>query len=79
LVHQVIWEQLEKSQAKYKDRHEKHWVDHHFQVSDQVWPHISKENLKGEGKNLKPIRYGPFKILANIGDNAFRLELPPYC
>jgi hypothetical protein len=49
----------------------KHQVDHHFQVGDQVWLYISKEHLKGEGKNIKPIRYGPFKILENIGDNDF--------
>lgn len=33
--------------------------------------------MKGEGKNLKPIRYGPFEILEKIGSNAFHLELPP--
>jgi len=27
---------------------------------------------------LKPIRYGPFRILEKIGDNAFRLDLPSY-
>jgi hypothetical protein len=40
---------------------------------------VSKlERLKGEGKKLKPIRYGPFKILDKIGNNAFHLDLPPY-
>ena len=34
--------------------------------------------MKGEGKKLKPIRYGPFTILEKIGTNAFRLDLPPY-
>src|SRR5713226_8107833 len=34
--------------------------------------------MKGEGKKLKPIRYGPFEILEKIGINAFRLNLPPY-
>ena len=43
-----------------------------------MWLHISKERMKGEGKKLKPIRYGPFTILEKIGMNAFRLELPPY-
>ena len=27
---------------------------------------------------MKPIRYGPFEILEKIGNNAFRLNLPPY-
>lgn len=40
--------------------------------------YISKDRLKGEGKKLKPIRYGPFKIVEKIGNNAFRLDLPPY-
>jgi hypothetical protein len=64
---------LEKSQAKYKAKHDKHWVDHYFQVGDQVWLYISREHIKGEGKDIKPIRYGPFKILENIDDNAFWL------
>jgi hypothetical protein len=34
--------------------------------------------MKDEGKNLKPIQYGPFKILENIGTNSFRLDLPSY-
>ena len=35
-VHEVVQEQSKKSQAKYKMRHDKHRVDHHFQVGDQV-------------------------------------------
>ena len=34
--------------------------------------------MQGEGKKLKPIRYGPFKILEKIGENAFRLDFPTY-
>jgi hypothetical protein len=34
--------------------------------------------LNGEGKKLKPIRYGPFTILEKSGTNAFRLDIPPY-
>ncbi|XP_057869419.2 uncharacterized protein LOC131076310 [Cryptomeria japonica] len=33
--------------------------------------------MQGEGKKLKPIRYGPFEILEKISTNAFRLTLPP--
>jgi len=38
--------------------------------------YISKERLQGEGKKLKPFRYGPFKIVDKIGENAFCLDLP---
>ena len=27
---------------------------------------------------MKPIQYGPFKIIDKIGNNAFRLDFPPY-
>jgi hypothetical protein len=77
-IHQMVQEQLEEIQAKYKTRHDKHHVDDSFQVGDEVWLYISKERLKGEGKKLKLIRYGPFKILDQIGNNAFHLDLPPY-
>jgi len=34
--------------------------------------------MKGEGKKLRPIWYGPFTILENIGNNAFHLDFPIY-
>ena len=34
--------------------------------------------MQGEGKKLKPIRYGPFKIIKKVGNNAFQLYLPSY-
>ena len=77
-IHQAVQEQLEKSQAKYKERHDKHQMEHSFQIGDQVWFYISKDRMQGEGKNLKPIRYGPFKILESIGEDAFHLDLPAY-
>ena len=72
MIHQQVQEQLEKSQRKYKERHDKHQIDHKFQEGDEVWLHISKEIMQGEGKNLKPIRYGPFKIIKKFGNNAFQ-------
>ena len=78
VIHQAVQEKLEKSQARYKARHDKHRVDHQFQVGDKVWLHINKERMKGEGKKLRPIRYGPFTILAKIGDNDFHLDFPAY-
>ena len=78
LIHQQVQEKLEKIQGKYKERHDKHRVYHKFQEGDEVWLHISKERMQGEGKKLKPIRYGPFKILKQVGNNAFQLDLPSY-
>jgi hypothetical protein len=78
LVHQEVHEQLEKLQAKYKEKHDMHRFDHQFEVGDQFWLYISKERFQEAGKNLKPIHYGPFKVLDKIGSNAFQLELPPY-
>ena len=49
-----------------------------FNIGDQAWLHISKDQLQGEGRKLKPIRYGPFTILDKVGNNAFWLEFPPY-
>ena len=53
-------------------------MEHIFQVGDQVWLYNSKDRMQGESKKLKPIRYGPFRILEKIGENAFRLDLPAY-
>ena len=49
-----------------------------IQVGDQVWLYISKDRIQGEGKKLKPIRYGSFKIFEKIGENAFHLDFPTY-
>ena len=51
------------------------WI---IQVGDQVFLHINKDRLQGEGRKLKPISYGSFTILDKVGNNAFRLDLPPY-
>ena len=48
MVLQIVQDQLEKSQGKYKTRYDKNHVDHKFQVGDEVWLHISKEILQGE-------------------------------
>ena len=39
---------------------------------------IIKDRLKGEGKKLKLIRYGPFTILDKISTNVLHLDLPLY-
>jgi hypothetical protein len=77
-VHEEVESRLKRTQAKYKERHDRHRVPCTFQVGDRVWLHLGKERFKGEGRKLKARRYGPFKILKKYGDNAFQLDLPPY-
>ena len=36
IIHQQVQEQLEKSRSKYKEKHEKHRVDHKLQEGDEV-------------------------------------------
>lgn len=47
-------------------------------MGDRVWLQLNKERLQGPGKKIKALRYGPFEILEKVGDNAYRLSLPPY-
>ena len=76
MIHQQVEEHFEKIQSKYKERHDKHRVDHKFQEGVEVWLHINKERMQEEGKKLKPILYGPFKIIKKVGNNAFQLDSP---
>jgi hypothetical protein len=48
-----------------------------FQLEDQVWLHLDKKRFEGHHHKLLPIRYGLYTILDNIGENAYRLDLPP--
>ncbi|GJX96113.1 transposon ty3-G gag-pol polyprotein [Tanacetum coccineum] len=77
-LHHEVEKQLRRSQQKYKECHDRHRVKGNFQEGDLVWLHLGKERLKGEGKKLKSIRYGPFRILKKVGENACQLELPAY-
>jgi hypothetical protein len=38
---------------------------------------LDKKRFKGHHHKLLPIRYGPYTILDKIGENAYRLDLPP--
>ncbi|GKE68094.1 hypothetical protein Tco_1526166 [Tanacetum coccineum] len=77
-LHHQVEEQLRRSQQKYKERHDRYRVEGKFQEGDLVWLHLGKERLKGEGKKIKPIRYGPFRTVKKISENACQLELPSY-
>jgi hypothetical protein len=44
-IHQQVQDILQKSNDKYKQRHDQHRVPHKFQVGRKVWLHLQKERL----------------------------------
>jgi hypothetical protein len=68
---------LSSAQQRQKAYADKHRRDHSFQVGDQVLLAARKNQLPpGLSSKLSAKYYGPFPILAAVGDHAFRLELP---
>jgi hypothetical protein len=45
---------------------------------ETIWLQLNKERLQGHNKKIKDLRYGPFEILEKVGDNVYRLGIPPY-
>jgi hypothetical protein len=77
-IFQQVQDILQKSNDKYKQRHDQHWVPHKFQVGDKVWLHLQKEHLTGPHRKLLPLHYGSYTITKVVGDNAFELNIPPF-
>jgi hypothetical protein len=49
-----------------------------FAPEDVVWIHLRKERFSDQHKSkLMPRGDGPFRILAKINDNAYKIDLPP--
>jgi hypothetical protein len=47
-------------------------------VGNKVWLLLNKERIQGFGKKIKALWYGPFEVLDKVGDNPYRLNVPPY-
>ena len=47
-------------------------------MENKVWFHLNKESLQGLGKKIKALWYGLFKVFEKVGDNSYKLSLPPY-
>jgi hypothetical protein len=75
---QQVQDILQKSNTKYKQRHDQHRVPHKFQVGDKVCLHLWKECLTGPHQNLIIFRYGSYTITKVVGDNYFELNIPPF-
>jgi hypothetical protein len=77
-IRQQVQYILKKSNSKYKQRHDQHWVPHKFQVGDKVWLHLQKEHLTRPHWRLRPLCYGPYTITKVVGENYFELNIPPF-
>ena len=69
-IHQQVQDILQKSNDKYKQRHDQHRVPHKFQVGDKVWLHLQKEHLTGPHRKLHPLYYGVIHHHQGWGYNA---------
>jgi hypothetical protein len=69
---------LKKSREKYKARHDQHRIKRTFRVGYKLWLQLNKERLQGPGKNINALWYSPFEVLEKVGDNSYKLNLPPY-
>ena len=47
-------------------------------VGDKVWLHLQKEHLAGPHRKLFLLQYGPYTITKAVGDNSFKLSIPPF-
>jgi hypothetical protein len=77
-IHQQVQDILQKSNDKYKQRHDQHQIPHKFQTSDKVWLHLHKEHLTRPHRKLHPLYYGSYTITKVVGDNSFELNIPPF-
>jgi hypothetical protein len=77
-MHEITKLNIEKMNEKYRITASKGCKEVKLEPSDLVWLHLRKEWFPELRKSKHMSRTaGPFKILAKINDNAYKLELPP--
>jgi hypothetical protein len=77
-MHETTKLNIEKMNEKYRIAVSKGRKEVKLEPGDLVWLHWRKERFPELRKSKLMFRAaGPFKILAKINDNAYKLELPP--
>jgi hypothetical protein len=77
-MHEITKLNIEKMNEKYRIAASKGHKEVKLEPGDLVWLHLRKERfLELRKSKLMSRAAGPFKILAKINDNAYKLELPP--
>ena len=66
-----IKNKLEKANAKYKMEANKHRWFKSFDVGDEVMVFISKTRILGGHSKFQQRKYGPYKIVKKINNNAY--------
>jgi translation initiation factor IF-1 len=76
-MHETTKLNIEKMNEKYRIAANKGRKEVKLEPGDLVWMHLRKERFPGLRKSkLMSRATDPFKILAKINDNAYKLELP---
>jgi hypothetical protein len=77
-MHEITKLNIEKMNEKYRIAASKDCKEVKLEPGDLVWLHLRKEwFLELRKSKLMSRAAGPFKILAKINDNAYKLELSP--
>nr|GEW13256.1 hypothetical protein [Tanacetum cinerariifolium] len=76
-IHQRIYDKITKNNELLKYRRDKGRKHILFKPGDLVWLHFRKERFPSKRHSkLDPRLDGPFKVLAKVNDNCYKIDLP---